>query len=91
MKARRRQDFPPGLIDADEAIDLVIDAVLVGNGSLRKLTKQILKEQRKLRRTVDDEGWKQCLKLEEVVNARSDVQMQILVRWALAHGARSRC
>lgn len=90
MKRHRGADFPPDIIDADEAIDLVIDAVLVGNAGLRKLTKQILKHQRRLRRAVDDDAWKACLKLEEAANARSDIQMQILVRWALAHGARSR-
>jgi len=90
VKARRTQDFPPELIDSDEAIDLLINAVLIGNAGLRKLTRRVLSEQERLRRAVDDEGWKAYLKLEEAVNARSDVQMQILVRWALAHGARSR-
>ena len=44
----------------------------------------------RLLHALDDDGWKKYLVLEEAVNDRADVQMQILVRWALAHGARSR-
>lgn len=84
------EDFPPDQIDADEAIDLVIDAVLIGNGSLRRLTKKILKQQKTLRHAVDDDAWKVFLKLEEVVNERASMQMTVLVRWALTHGSRSR-
>ena len=83
-------DFPPDQIDSDEALDLVIDAVLIGNDGLRKLTMQILKQQKKLRHAVDDDGWKAYLKLEEVVNERASAQMDLLLRWGLAHGSRSR-
>ncbi len=87
---KRKHDVPPDLIDADEAIDLVIDAVLIGSKKLRKKTKSILKAEKRLRRALDDDGWKAYLALEEAVNDRADVQRLILVRWALAHGARSR-
>lgn len=90
MKRDPDDDFPPDQIDADEALDLVIDAVLIGNGGLRKLTKQILKKQKRLHGAVDDDGWKAYLKLEEVVNERASKQMDVLVRWALTHGSRSR-
>jgi hypothetical protein len=83
-------DFPADLIDADEAIDLVIDAVLIGNGTLRKLTKKILKHQNKLRHAVDDDAWHVFLKLEELLNERASAQMGLLLRWGLAHGSRSR-
>ena len=83
-------DFPPDLITSDEAIDVVIDAVLIGNGSLRKLTKKILRTEKRLRRAVDDDAWKVFLKLEELLNDRNARQMEILVRWALGHGPRSR-
>ncbi len=46
MKKRREDDFPPDLIDSDDALDLVIDAVLIGNAGLRRLTRKILKAQR---------------------------------------------
>ncbi len=87
---KNTEDFPPDLIDADEALALVTDAVLIGNDGLRKLTKQILKAQKKLRRAVDDDGWKAYLGLEALVNERASIQMDVLVRWALAHGSRSR-
>jgi hypothetical protein len=76
-------DFPPDLIDADEAIDLVIDAVLVGSKPLRRMTKAVLKQEKKLRRGVDADAWK-------LLNERASKQMDVLVRWALARRARSR-
>ena len=83
-------DFPPDQIDSHEALNLVIDAVLIGNSSLRKLTKKILKQQAKLRRAVDDDAWHMFLKLEELLNERASAQMDVLLRWGLAHGSRSR-
>ncbi len=87
---KKTDDFPPDLIDADEALDLVVDGVLIGNDGLRKLTKKILKTQKKLRHAVDDEGWAAYLRLEALVNERASAQMDVLVRWALTHGSRSR-
>jgi hypothetical protein len=86
----KKEDFPPDLIDGDEAIDLVIDAVLVGSKKLGKLTKGILQAQDRLHRAATPKAWKEYLVLEDLVNERTDVQMQLLVRWALAHGARRR-
>jgi len=90
VKRKHEDDFLPDLIDGDEALDLVIDAMLIGNAGLRRLTKKILRAQKNLRRVVDDDAWRKYLKLEEAENARTEMQMQILVRWALGHGARSR-
>jgi hypothetical protein len=53
----KANDFPPDQIDSDEAIDLVIDAVLIGSKPLRTMTKKVLRAQRRLRRAVDDDGW----------------------------------
>jgi hypothetical protein len=84
------EDFPHETITADEALDLVIDAVLIGNDGLRELTKQILKAQKNLRHAVDDDAWKVFLRLEELLNERTSAQMELLLRWGLAHGSRSR-
>lgn len=86
----RDDDLPPDLVSSEEAINLVMDAVLIGSKPLRAMTKNVLKAQRKLKKAVDDDGWRAYLKLEEVVNERASVQMELLVRWALAAGARSR-
>ena len=83
-------DFPADLVTPEEALDLVTDAVLIGAKRLRKLTKKILHAQRRLRRAVNDDGWRTYLKLEELVNERASAQMDLLVRWALATGCRSR-
>lgn len=84
-------DLPLDLVTDDEAIDLVIDAVLVGSKPLRRLTKKILGLQRRLHRKVDADAWKVFLALEEAINERASLEANILVRWALgrrAHGRR---
>ena len=90
MKRRPADDFPPDLLTGDEAIEVVIDAMLLGSKPLRVLTKKVLRAQKKLRKVVDDDGWKAYLKLEQVVNERATAEMDLLVRWALTHGSRSR-
>lgn len=87
---QKEDDFPADLIDTDEAIALVIDGILLGTPSLRKLTKRVLQAQRKLRKAVDDDGWKKYLKLEEIVNERGSAEAELLVRWALGHASRAR-
>lgn len=89
-KAESDEGFPADLVTSDEAISLMIDAVLIGSESLRKMTQKVMKAQRRLRHRVDDDGWKAYLRLEEVVNERATIQMDVLVRWALTHGSRSR-
>ena len=74
----------------DEAIEIVIDAMLIGSKPLRAMTKKVLKAQRRLRKAVDDDGWKAYLKLEAIVNERASTEAELLVRWALSHGARSK-
>lgn len=47
-REERADDFPPDLVSDDEAIDLVIDAVVLGSKQLRRLSKKILKAQQRL-------------------------------------------
>lgn len=86
----RADDFPPDLVSAEEAIDLVIDSVLLGSKRLRRLSKNMLKAQQRLQHAVDADGWRAYLLLEQLVNERAEEEMHFLVRWALAAGARSR-
>lgn len=90
MAKKSADDLQVDLVSEDEAIDLVIDAVLVGSKPLRKLTKKIVGLQRRLQRKVDADAWKVFLALEEAVNERASLQMNILVRWALGRRARGR-
>lgn len=86
----RADNFPPDLVSKDEAIDLVIDALLMGSRRLGRLSKKILKAQERLQHAVDADGWRAYLLLEELVNERVEEEMHLLVRWALGVGARSR-
>jgi hypothetical protein len=86
----RKDDISADLISSDEAIDMIVDAVLTGSKPLGKLTKDVLKAQERLRRVVDDDGWAAYLRLEEVLNERTSMQMELLVMWAVSVGARAR-
>jgi hypothetical protein len=48
--------FPADLVTADEAIEIVVDALMLGSKPLRAMTKKVLEAQRRLRKVVDDEG-----------------------------------
>jgi hypothetical protein len=85
----KANDFPPDQIDSDEAIDLVIDAVLIRSKPLRTMTKKVLRAQRRLRRAVDEDGWDAYLRLEQIVNERTSAEMDLLLRWGLMHGSRT--
>jgi hypothetical protein len=72
----------------------VIDDALQRSERLRRMTRRILKAQRKLRRLVDDDAWAAYLSLEDAANARSSKQMDLLFTrmlavYAFAMGARS--
>ncbi len=72
----------------DTALSDAIIAVLVQAKGRKKLTKAILKLQRRLQRAVSMEAWMIFLHLEEAVNDRSIVEQDILVRWAFRQGRR---
>ncbi len=86
----RRENVVFDLVSDREALDLVIDGVLAGSKPARKLTKKILKVQRKLQRAVDADAWGLYLRLEELANARADVEVEAVVRWAFTSLARRR-
>ncbi len=87
---KTKHDFPSDIIDADEALGLVADAIIIGAKPLRRMTKKILRVERKLRRAVDDDAWAIFLRLEELLNERAAAQGEILLRWGVARGSRSR-
>ena len=77
----RHKDGLAYFVTDREALDLVVDGVLMGSKPARELTKKIVKVQRKLQRAVDDDAWRIYLRLEELVNERADMQVELLLRW----------
>jgi hypothetical protein len=73
-----------------EMLGLVMDGVLAGSKPIKKLTKRVLKAQRRPHRAVDPDAWRIYLRLEELVNERDSMQAELLVKWAFTAGARSR-
>ena len=65
-----------------------IIGVLTKAKGRRKLTKMIIKLQRRLQRAVDPEAWLLYLRLEEAVNERAIDEQDLLVRWAFRQGRR---
>src|SRR5580658_2831793 len=61
-----------------EMLGLVMDGVLAGSKPIKKLTKRVLKAQRRLHRAVDPDAWRIYLRLEELVNERDSMQAELL-------------
>ncbi len=73
----------------DEAmLSLVIGGVLASSKPIRRLTKKVLRAQRRLRARVSRKGWAEYLALEEVVNERASMEVELIARWAFAAGTR---
>jgi hypothetical protein len=70
------------------ALSHAITAVLTNAKNRRKLTKDILRWQRRLQGAVDSEAWRVYLHLEEVVNERASYEQDVLVPWAFRQGRR---
>ena len=64
----------------DALLELVIDEAFAHSKRLRKVTRRILRAQKRLRRVASVDAWAAYLALEEAVNARTDEQMQILCK-----------
>jgi type II secretory pathway predicted ATPase ExeA len=80
----------PKIARNDLALSDAIIAVLTGaKGKRRKLTKAILRLQRRLQRAVSREAWHLYLHIDEAVNERESYVEDLLVRWAFREGRRS--
>jgi hypothetical protein len=81
---------PPKLTKKIARDDLALSdgftAVLTHSKNRRKLTKDILRWQRRLQGAVDGEAWRVYLRLEEIVNERASFEQDVLVRWAFRQG-----
>jgi hypothetical protein len=90
--SRKREDdvLLRDYLTDSEALGLVVDAVIAGSKPIKKLSKRLLKAQRKLRGSVNGKAWKTYLALEELTNERADMQVDLIVKWAFTAGARRR-
>ena len=73
-----------------EAVGDAIDRVLLASKAWGKASRRIRKAQGRLRRIVSFDGWMAYLRLEEIVNARAAIEMEVVVRWAFEQGVRRR-
>lgn len=90
MKRRRNVPELTARIMANaDFLNEAIMEMLRGSGQLAKLSAQIRRAQRRLRRSVDEETWQGYLGIEELENLRSSAMIELLVRWAFREGARS--
>lgn len=77
MKVKRAS----GSMTEDEVI--AIDTALGASTGLKRLSKKILRAQRRLRSLVDDDAWRVYMRLEELANERASLQMELLARWGV--------
>jgi len=76
------------ILHNEDALGLAIDAVLLRSNRFRQASRRVRKFQRKLRRMITGDAWLTYLRLEEVVNARAAIEVDVLVEWAFKSGRR---
>jgi hypothetical protein len=91
--SRRRRDIEDDVLDDyvsdGEALALVIDGVLRSSSKIREQSRKIRKAQDRLRKMVKPEAWGHFLTLESMMNDRSSLEVELLVKWAFTAGVRS--
>lgn len=85
---------PPRLTEAvlknDSAVSLAIDVLFAIDQDVKKLSRRILRAQRRLRRRVSNEQFKFYMAIEEHENDRAQAMLATVARWAFSQGQRSR-
>jgi hypothetical protein len=89
---RGRRSAQPPLTDAvvqnEQRLGAAIDAFLVQDEVMRRRRRQILRRQREVRHHCSEQAWAAYLRLEEAVNARLDLALMIVAKWAYTEGRR---
>jgi hypothetical protein len=78
------------ILAAPDRLCRALDELLLASPEHHALSRRIRRKQRQLRRLVEDDAWRTYLQMEEIVNERAAVEIELVVRWAFAAGARSR-
>ncbi len=86
----KRVKLTPKKLKDEDALGDAIDRVIGSSRKSRKLSKRVLRAQRRLHRAVGGRAWQLYLALEETVNARSLWEGDRLVGWAFREGRRRR-
>ncbi|MBX3218992.1 MAG: hypothetical protein KF795_00655 [Labilithrix sp.] len=84
----RRSTLTPEIVEDGDALAFVTGAMLMRTKGYRRLSAKVRQAQRKLRRGVDDEGWRLYLHVEDLVNDRASFEIDTLVAWAFKEGRR---
>lgn len=85
---RRRPRLDAALLADPQRLWAAIDEVIrtmAGNGRRRR---QIVRLQQHLNDTIDANGWRIYLDIEEATNARIELMLVEVVRWAFNEGRR---
>ena len=70
------------ILKDENALGLAIDELLLASKSYRKVTRRVRKVQREMRRKMTRDAWMIYMRLEELVNERSFIEGNLLVKWA---------
>lgn len=85
---------PPKLTAADLSNESqvlgAVDALLSNGGNYKRMTKHILAGQQRLQSLCDDDAWLAYLDIEQSVNARVNLMLLTVARWAFQQGKASR-
>jgi len=76
------------IVNDDDALAMAVNDLLLGSKTIRKLSKRVRHGQERLQLVVDRRAWKRYLRLEELVNDRTNRETDVIIRWAFEAGKR---
>jgi len=83
---------PPRLdaeaLEDGDTFSLAMDRVLLRDEEHRRLSKHVMKVQRKLAKHCTGKTWAIFLRVEQITNHRDGHAIEVLVRWAFLEGVR---
>lgn len=77
----------PASPDAD--LGAAVEAILRDDPDVARLSRRILRAQRRLRRLCSPEAWRAYLTVEQVTNERYEYASRLLLRYGMTIGKRS--
>jgi predicted nucleic acid-binding Zn-ribbon protein len=76
------------IADDDDALAVAVNELLMRSKTIRRLSNRIRRAQERLQEVVDRRAWERYLRLEEIINDRTNRESDLIIRWAFEAGKR---
>ena len=76
-------------LDDQDQLGFVIDRVLLRDAEYRRLSRRVVRQQRKLKKLCRSEAWRRYLRVEAETSARHVHVLDLVARWAFDQGVQA--